>query len=441
MRSLPAVHRFLSDAAIASFEAVVGRSNVKQAVAEALDRARSYDGAGSDFSALRAAVIASLERIAARGLLPVINATGVLLHTNLGRAPIAAEAFESARAIATGYSNVEFELDDAVRGSRYSRVSDLLRDLSGAQDAIVVNNCAAAVLLVLDTFAREREAIVSRAELIEIGGGFRLPDVFARARATLVEVGATNKVYLRDFEAALSPRSALIFRTHLSNFRMVGFTHQVAPGDLAALGARAGIPVVEDLGSGALVDLADFGLPHERTVSEAVADGLGLVAFSGDKLLGSTQAGIIVGKAPLIARLRSNPLIRALRVDKISLALLAATLRFYGSTESLKNIPFYRMLGTSVEHLRERAASYHAAVPACMGLECESFVGGGAMPEHPLPSYGICVADPAGKISAALRRNRPAIVGRTSIGKLILDLRTVAPAEDAAVIEALRLLA
>ena len=299
LRDLPAVHRLLAEPEIAAFARALGPSAVKATVDEVLAEIRGQvarDGADvPSAAALNAEVGARLRRLERAGLLEVLNATGVLLHTNLGRAPLAPAALAAIAAAGGGYSNLEYDLDSGRRDSRYERVADLLRDATGAEDALVVNNCAAAVLLVLDTFARGREVIVARGELIEIGGGFRLPDVLERSGATLVEVGTSNKTYLRDVERALSPRTALLMRSHLSNFRVSGFTASVAPAELAALGRRVGIPVVEDLGSGALVALERYGLPHERTVGEAIADGLDLVAFSGDKLLGGPQAGIVVG--------------------------------------------------------------------------------------------------------------------------------------------------
>ena len=323
------MHRFLSEPGIAQYARAFGSTAVKAAVDDVLREARTAAGRGAGpllFADLVARVGGRLALLADDGLVPVLNATGVLLHTNLGRAPLAAEALTAVAAIASGYSNLEFDLEAGTRGSRYARVTPLIVAATAAADALVVNNCAAAVLLALDTFARGREVVVARGDLIEIGGGFRLPDVLARSGATLVEVGTANKVRLGDFERALGPNTALILRTHASNFRIEGFTASVAPADVAALGRRAGVVVLEDLGSGALGDLAPFGLPHERTVGEAIADGIDLVAFSGDKLLGGPQAGIVAGSKSAIARMRANPLLRALRVDKATLAALAATL-------------------------------------------------------------------------------------------------------------------
>jgi len=436
------VHRLLADPRIASFAVRLGATTVKRAVDDVLRAARSNTQThGSDVATFDALVAELVERLAAEEsetMLDVLNATGVLLHTNLGRAPLPAEALDAMRAIGDGYSNLEFELGAGVRGSRYERVSSLLRATTGAQDGLVVNNCAAAVLLILDTFARGREVIVSRNALVEIGGGFRLPDVLERSGARLVEVGTTNRVYLRDFERALGIDTALLFRTHASNFSMQGFVADVEARELAALGRRVGVPVVEDLGSGALIDLAAYGLPHERTVQEAIADGLDLVAFSGDKLLGGPQAGIIVGRSAPIARMRANPMLRALRVDKTTLAALAATLRLYDRAAGVARIPLYAMLAATVTELEQRA---HALVAAAGGADSallsvvatQAHVGGGALPLAALPSAGVSIVPAGGDpnaFAATLRRARPALVGRVDGDAVVLDLRTIPPERD-----------
>lgn len=439
MRGLPAVHRFLSDPQVAAFEALFGRAQVKDAIARVLDNARGSlrDGV-PPFGTLRDAVLADLERAQLDALVPVVNGTGVLLHTNLGRAPLAPSAIEAIRDCGEGYSNLEYDVYEGRRGSRYDRAGALLRSVTGAQDALLVNNCAAAVLLILDTFAKGREVVVARSELVEIGGGFRLPDVLERSGARLVEVGATNKVYLHDFERALAPDTALLLRSHTSNYRITGFTHDVAGADLCALGKRAGVPVVEDLGSGSLVDLAEYGLPHERTVQEALSEGMDLIAFSGDKLLGGPQAGIIAGSKPLIARLRANPLLRALRVDKLTLAALVATLRLYAVPERRTEIPFYAMLAATPAQLRERAERYCVSVVGCEIAETSAYVGGGALPEHGIPSIGVALPGDAERVAADLRRGAQPIVSRIENGRALLDLRSILPQQDAQVITALQ---
>ena len=437
LRGIPAVHRLLDHPSIAPYEDLVGRVALRAAVAEELDRARLGDDV-PPLEMLVARIAERLEIELAEHLTPVINATGTLLHTNLGRAPLAQEALAAAREIGAGYSNLEYDVIGGQRGSRYARLTGILREVTGAQDALVVNNCAAAVLLILDTFARGAEVIVARNQLIEIGGGFRLPDVLARSGATLVEVGATNRVYAADYTGALTPRTAMMLRSHTSNYRIEGFVADVEARELVDLGERAGVPVVEDLGSGAVVDLAEYGLPHERTVQEAVRDRVSLIAFSGDKLLGGPQAGIIVGSHAHVARLRSNPLLRALRVDKLTIALLAETLKLYRTKESRERIPLYAMLAATLDTLRGRAIAYLQAIPTATVVESSAYLGGGTLPATTMPSIGVAL--PTGypdELTARLRANRIPVIARIDGNTVLLDLRTVAPSQDHAVIAAL----
>jgi L-seryl-tRNA(Ser) seleniumtransferase len=369
----------------------------------------------------------------------VLNGTGVLLHTNLGRAPLAREAIEAMCEVAEGYSNLEFDLESGERGSRYDRLAGLVRAATGAEASLVVNNGAAAMLLILDTFARGREAVVARNALIEIGGGFRLPDVLARSGATLVEVGATNKVYVADFARALSPNTGIILRAHPSNFRITGFVADVAPAELVALGRRAGVPVVEDLGTGALFDLRPYGLPYERTVGDAVADGVELVAFSGDKLLGGPQAGIVAGTAAAVARLRANPLLRALRVDKATLAALGATLRLHLDPAQRERIPLYRMLAAPLDGLRARARALQAQFPALETVDTVAYAGGGTLPLSPIASAGVAFLPPAGatRTLARLRAGVPPLIARIDDARVVIDLRAIEPDHDVRVARAL----
>ncbi|MGA8324867.1 MAG: L-seryl-tRNA(Sec) selenium transferase [Candidatus Cybelea sp.] len=428
MRSIPAMHRLLADERIAGFEAELGRDSVKRAAEEVLGRAR-VSGEG-EYDDLVGAIVRRLDGLALQRLTPVINATGVILHTNLGRAPLAREALEAAARVACGYANLEYDLEAGERGSRYAAVTGLLDDVTGAQDSLVVNNCAAAVLLVLDTFAKGREVVVARSELVEIGGGFRVPELLERSGATLVEVGTTNRVYIEDFARALSPRTALLLRTHPSNYRIEGFVHETGAAEIVELGRRAGVPVVEDLGSGAFVDLREFGAQHERTVQEALADSLGLVTFSGDKLLGGPQAGLIVGRTPLIARLRNNPLLRALRVDKMTLAALAATLQLYRDG-AVRRIPIYRMLAATLDELRARARAYVATIPNAKIIESDAYAGGGALPQSAIASISVAIStDTPDALATHLRRANPPIVARIDEARVVLDLRTIAPEED-----------
>jgi L-seryl-tRNA(Ser) seleniumtransferase len=437
MRGLPAMHRLLGDERVADYVAALGRDSVRETIEAVLDRIRA-SGDARPYDVIMEHVVIALETLRLKALKPVINATGIVVHTNLGRAPLPAQALAEIEALARGYCDLEYDLQTGERGSRYMHVGRLLRELTGAQDALVVNNCAAAVLLVLDTLAKGREVIVARSQLVEIGGGFRIPEVLERSGAALVEVGTTNRVYVEDFERALSARTALLLRTHPSNYRIEGFAHEVAGRDLAELGRRAGVAVVEDLGSGALVDLTIYGVERERTVQDAIADGIGLVTFSGDKLLGGPQAGIIVGRANLIAPLRNNPLLRALRVGKVTLAALAATLLLYRDPSKLDRIPVFRMLATPLEALRKRAEAYLDALPEATVVESDAYVGGGALPQTRIPSLAIALhAGDAGLLAASLRAATPAIVVRIDRDRVLLDLRTIAPEEDAPAIEAL----
>jgi L-seryl-tRNA(Ser) seleniumtransferase len=353
VKSIPAMHRVLSDERVAPYEILLGRNVIKRAAEEVFDRARA-SGEGA-YDALVDELASRLDALHREALCLVINATGIILHTNLGRAPVAIDALHEVMGVASGYSNLEYDLKRGERSSRYSHVSGLVNEVTGAEDSLVVNNCAAAVLLALDTFARGREVVVARNQLVEIGGGFRVPDVLERSGATLVEVGTTNRVYIEDFERALSPRTALLLRTHPSNYRIEGFTHDATARELVVLGRRAGVIVAEDLGSGAVVDLAEFGIAHERTVQDALGDGVGLVTFSGDKLLGGPQAGIIAGRAHLIAPMKNNHLLRALRVGKMTLAALGGTLQRYRDGSFRERLPIFRMLAATVEELRERS--------------------------------------------------------------------------------------
>jgi L-seryl-tRNA(Ser) seleniumtransferase len=431
------MHRMLSAPEIARYEADLGRDRVKSAVERVFDRVRASGDAAVTFDGLVATAAGDLERLRFRQLQRVINATGIIVHTNLGRAPLAAEALDAIVALGRGYSNLEYHLDCGERGSRYSQLSAAIAEATGAEDALVVNNGAAAVLLVLDSFAKGREVIVARSQLVEIGGGFRIPEVLERSGATLVEVGTTNRVYVEDFKRALSARTALILRTHPSNYRIEGFTHEADPKELVALGRRAGVLVAEDLGTGALEALSQFGVESERTVGDAIADGIGLVTFSGDKLLGGPQAGIIAGRSQLVARLRSNALLRALRVDKLTLAALDATLALH--REDRERIPIYRMLATTLEELRERAMAYVSAIPRAAIVESSGYIGGGALPAKEIPSIAVALrADDADGLAASLRRATPPIVSRIESGRVLLDLRTISSEEDEIVIAAVR---
>ncbi|MDI6907194.1 MAG: L-seryl-tRNA(Sec) selenium transferase [Thermoanaerobacterales bacterium] len=383
-----------------------------------------------------------VRRTALPNLRRVLNATGVVLHTNLGRALLSEQAREAVAEAAGRYTNLEFDLATGRRGSRYFLVEGLLAELTGAEAAMVVNNNAAAVLLALSTLARGREVIVSRGQLVEIGGSFRIPEVMEQSGARLVEVGATNKTHRRDYERAVNPETALLLHVHTSNYRIVGFTCEVSVGELAALGHQFGLPVMSDLGSGFLVDLSRFGLPYEPTVQETVRAGADLVTFSGDKLLGGPQAGIIVGRADLVERMKKNPLTRAIRIDKLTLAGLEATLRAYREPDqALRTIPTLHMLTAPYGELAKRAAALERELGELVGeralveaRDAFSQVGGGAMPTAVLPTRVVAVRPHSGTVDGlvtALRSGDPPLIGRVQDDTLLLDVRTLQDEEIA----------
>jgi len=410
--------------------------------------AREVPSAEMDLEKWVGAVKEELAEILRPSLRPVINATGVVLHTNLGRAPLAAEALEHILETARGYSNLEFDLTTGERGSRYEHVEEILCRLSGAESALVVNNNAGAVFLSLNTLAEGREVIVSRGQLVEIGGSFRIPDVMKKSGARLVEVGTTNRTHLRDYEEALGEKTALLLRVHTSNFRILGFTAEVPLRELVTLGSSKNLPVMDDLGSGCLIDLTRFGLDPEPTVQEAVQAGADVVTFSGDKLLGGPQAGIIVGKKRCLDPIKKNPLNRALRIDKLTLAGLESTLRFYLEGEkSLSRLPAFRMLTGTMANLERRSKRFLKNLSKEVGALCRlrlkddsSQVGGGALPIQELPTKVLALS-PA-KLSAAdlekrLRNAKPPVVVRIKENEVLLDLRTVAKEEEKSLIKVL----
>jgi L-seryl-tRNA(Ser) seleniumtransferase len=383
-----------------------------------LDRAREELRAGADPGDLAGRLAAELRALRAPSLRRVLNATGVIVHTNLGRAPLAEEAIAQVVETARGYSNLELDLTEGTRGSRQDHVAALLRRLTGADAALVVNNNAAAVLLALAALGEGREVVVSRGELIEIGDGFRIPDVLMRSGARLVEVGTTNRTRAKDYEKAIGPDTALLLRVHQSNFRVVGFTELPRLEELAAVARRHGLPLVDDQGSGALL-----GLPDEPTAKESLAAGADLVCFSGDKLLGGPQAGIVVGRADLVERLRRHPLQRAVRADKLSLAALEGTLRLY--LDAPERIPVLRMLAQDTATVRARAERLASLIGGSIE-ETVGRVGGGALPLAELPSFACAIEE---SLSAPLRHGEPPVVGVLRDGKLLLDCLTLADAE------------
>jgi L-seryl-tRNA(Ser) seleniumtransferase len=459
-------------------DAILGRDDVRAlgaprwAVVEAVRREveamrqrilSGHDLPGADDDRETAALplaLAAIERRVAELLGPslrrVINATGVILHTNLGRAPLAPQALERMLEIGRGYSNLEYDLAQGERGSRHDHLVEILTALTGAEDAAVVNNNAGAVMLCLAALAGGREVIVSRGELIEIGGSFRIPDVMRLSGAHLVEVGTTNKTRPADVRAALSERTGLLLKVHRSNFALVGFTEEISAADLAELGRESAIATMMDLGSGSFIDADELrlmGLAEEPSVVEVLAAGVDLVTFSGDKLLGGPQAGILCGRRALVESARRHPLMRALRPDKLTLAALEATLALYRDGRAME-VPVVAMLATPAEAVRARAETLMAELGDAFGgqtvraqlIACESMVGGGAMPLSRLPSWGVALW-PHGSdrgvdaLDQALRRASSPVIGRIADARLILDMRTVAEGELGALVQALRGLA
>jgi len=441
LRGLPSVDEVLKTPAARVASDRFGRPAAVAAVRTALDASRAavragrLDAVGVDEVAI--AALAGLNRDARPNVRAVFNLTGTVLHTNLGRAVLAEAAVDAAVTAMRQTIALEFDLASGRRGERDALVRGLLCELTGAEDATVVNNNAAAVFIVLNTLSKGRHAIVSRGELIEIGGAFRMPDVMARAGARLREVGTTNRTHAKDYVEALSEKTGLVLKVHTSNYRIKGFTAEVAARDLAALSRARGVPLVNDLGSGTLVDLAHLGLARERTVAEAVADGADLVTFSGDKLLGGPQAGFIVGRKELVTKINRNPMKRALRVDKIRLAAIEATLRLYRDPDRLaERLPTMRLLARSHAEIAAQARRLQPAVAAALGrafavtvVDCTSHVGSGALPLEGVSSAGLA-ARPANarkislaRLAAALRNLPTPVVGRIDDGALVLDLR------------------
>lgn len=446
LRAVPSIDELLRDSALQTVLADYGRELVTSELRATVDAARAQllnDGEGArDACRAESLVADTLRRLAALltpSLRRVFNLTGTVLHTNLGRAPLPAEAIEAMVAVASGASNLEYDLASGRRGDRDSHVEQWICRLTGAEAATVVNNNAAAVLLVLNTLAKSKEVLVSRGELVEIGGAFRIPDVMSRAGARLVEVGTTNRTHRADFSNALSARSALVMKVHASNYAITGFTATVPESELAAVAHGAQLPYVVDLGSGTLIDLVPLGLPREPTVADTLAAGADLVTFSGDKLLGGPQAGIIAGRRDLVARLKRNPLKRALRVDKMTLAALAAVLQLYADpVRAVQRVPTLRLLtraADDIEALARRIAPRFAETLAGRAQvevkPCHSQIGSGALPIDLLPSWALALSVPgrgdrALEQLARLLRGLPVpIVGRIAEHTLLLDLRTL----------------
>jgi L-seryl-tRNA(Ser) seleniumtransferase len=437
----PALDRLLERPAMRDLAQQHGRAAVTATARSALQGWRDQGGSAPfDVAAFEAGCAAALARAAAGALRPVFNLTGTVLHTNLGRAVMAPEAIDAVLAVMRGAANLEYDLASGGRGDRDAHVEGLLTELTGAEAATAVNNNAAAVLLVLAALADRREVPVSRGELIEIGGAFRIPDIMRRAGARLVEVGTTNRTHLRDFEAAIGPRTALVMKVHASNYAIQGFTASAPAAELAALCRARGLPFVEDLGSGTLVDLTRWGLPAEPTPRQSLAAGANVVTFSGDKLLGGPQAGLIVGDRALIQRIRKHPLKRSLRLDKMTLAALEATLKLYRDPDRLaQRLPTLRLLTRREANIRQTAERVAPAMAAVLDgqaqvqvLPCKSQIGSGSLPVDRLPSACVALGAPAGarragrlpeRLAEALRALPVPVIGRIEDGQVRLDMR------------------
>jgi L-seryl-tRNA(Ser) seleniumtransferase len=435
-RALPSVGVLLDSPEIAPLLARAPRALVTEAIRTVIDAARIDPGAApTDNDAWAQAIDAQLATRERPSLRPVINATGVVLHTNLGRAPLAAVALQAILDTASVACNLEYDIGKGERGSRYVHAVSLLRELTGAEDAIVVNNCASALVLALNSLCAGREAIVSRGELIEIGGSFRVPDIMAKSGATLVEVGTTNRTHLADYGDAIGASTGVVVKVHRSNFELRGFVAEAEVSELSSLARTHALPLLFDFGSGLLLPLDEFGLHGEPTARDAVRAGATVVLMSGDKLLGGPQAGIILGDAKAVAACRKNPLARAVRVDKLTLAALEATLALYRDpSRAMRDIPTLAMLTAPIPTVRTRAEQVRERL--CVGglscdvVETEASVGGGAFPTARIPSFAVALSGQADEIERRLRVGTHAVIGRIGNGRLMLDLRSVPEAYD-----------
>jgi L-seryl-tRNA(Ser) seleniumtransferase len=435
------------DALIAAARPIVGDSVAHEALVAAarsvIDTERERltgGGPAATVAELAAAVVARINDLRGFGVEPVINATGVIVHTNLGRAPWPRAAIEAARAVAGDYLMLELDRETGRRGARFRLAEEHLIALTGAEDALVTNNNAAAVALAVGLAGRGKGVAVSRGELVEIGGGVRIPEIIRRAGARLVEVGTTNRTRVADFAEPLADgRATVVLRVHPSNFRQEGFTEAPDARDLAALAHEHGALVIDDLGSGALLPTERYGLTHEPLPSERLAAGSDIVTFSGDKLVGGPQAGLVVGRGALVSRMRRDPLARAMRPDKVTLAAIAATLGLYRAGRAEAEIPVWSMISTSADALRVRAEAVTAAVGGeARSVPTESTVGGGSLPGEVLPSFGVALDGRPDRLVAALRRGNPSVIGRIQAGSVVLDLRTVDPERDGDLVAAVR---
>ena len=441
LRSLPSVDSLLAENSVQNLIEQYNRELVVDAIRTEIDLARvailQREQIHPDESALVAAVESHLRRQLRPSLRPVINATGVIIHTNLGRALLSNAARQAMLNAAGAYNTLEFDLESGKRGSRLVHARQILQDLTGAEDALVVNNNASALIMILSAMAKHREVIISRGQLVEIGGGFRIPAIMGESGALLVEVGTTNRTRIADYADAIGENTAMLLRVHASNFKQVGFVQQPSLDELTDLARKNGILAVDDLGSGTLLDTAPFGLDHEPTIQESIAAGTDLVCFSGDKLLGGPQAGIIVGKAEAIETLKRHPLARALRVDKLTYAALIATLEHYRREEALTQIPVWRMISLRLDEISRRAEEWSKKLGGTV-ISGESTVGGGSLPGTSLPSALLAFeTETPDRMIAQLRQANPPVIARIADGRVLLDPRTVLPEQDQDLLSAL----
>lgn len=434
LRSIPSVDYLLQSEQGVGFIASFGRPLTLNAIRVTLDEIRrrySKNHMIPTDEKLLELVGKQLQEWTLPTLRPVINAAGVILHTNLGRAPLSKAAMQAAQGVAMGYSTLEYDLGKGKRGSRLVHAEALLRQITGAEAAIVVNNNAAAVMLVLTALARRRSVVIARSQLVEIGGGFRVPDVMKQSGAKLLEVGTTNRVHLADYEEAVQNSPALFMRAHRSNFQIVGFTSEPSLREIAEVAHRNGVPLVDDLGSGSLLDTSRFDLAHEPMVQESLDAGADLVCFSGDKLLGGPQAGIVVGRADLIAKLKKHPLARAIRADKLCLAALTATLMHYIKDEAEVEIPIWRMIATELDEIQERADAWRHSLGQGKVILGKSTIGGGSLPGETLSTYLLALTVPSShRFLVHLRQAEIPIIARAQDDMVVFDPRTVLPEQD-----------
>ena len=428
-RAIPSIERLLSSAELQPLLQRESRARVTELLRAIQQDLRAQDSAISEASWYVAQLEERLADADRPSLREVINATGVILHTNLGRAPLSDAALAAIADVARGYNNLEYDIEEGARGSRYTHCESLLRALTGANAALVVNNNAAALVLALNTIAMGKRVVVSRGELIEIGDSFRIADIAERSGILLREVGATNRTHLRDYEDAVGDAGAIL-KVHPSNFKTSGFVSEVRAADLSAVARASGIPLVHDLGSGLLETLEDLGLSGEPTAAQALAAGADIVTMSGDKLLGGPQAGIILGNGALIDAMKRNPLCRALRVDKLTLAALEATLASYARGAARTEIPILRMISASRDELKARATAFAARLKNATVVEGSSAIGGGAYPEASLPTWLVAIEGDAVPLEARLRSGSPAVIARIAQDRVLIDLRTVLPHQE-----------